>query len=1205
MRIGFLVWNQFQVAHTAEIAKRFDEPDFIFIDRVPTALKDFDPAWLIQYGAYARFVSELELSSLDGQYDAIVSQFRPPLKSAWENTKLVMQQYSLAKPKTAYNARWFAADLGLVYGGYSESIIGHMCPVEQVGNPRFDPFFSGKLDSDWSSHLRANLDPQKKTIVYLPTWGDLNQTRSFRAALAQLSEQFNIIMRPHHLTSVRSRNGADPIPGLLDVSGLPAVLEPGLHMMGVADLGISDMSGAIFDALYCGKPVVLIGSEGENFSEHRKADNSALEVTQRHRIGPYATDAESLVRAVHDQMRINSFREGNESLVNECFKLRGGGAELAAGAIRRAVAGEGDRPLLQAYAAPDFVPMLFSRAAVAAKKRRQPTKKVTKRAVAKGKRRHVASSPTAKVTKLLGLQVKPVQKLVPAKRGSASLTALVKRGDFFAAGKKLESWARQSQDKRALSFHHAQNAASALRLSRVHWRKELSALFKGDYAPSTEAGRGLLRHAGMLRSAEAWYHRNGLQVPRELADRIHNLGSLAGVIDVAARNEVASREMQLCITPSGGVRPLEYVDGSPMVELHLLSSLVKDLKDEAQRPYRQPMLQFSRNLVEQLLSSEINVYPRLQSGIIGATAVSRAGPAFTWHTLDSGRAEHFHLKIGTLFGHFIVDNKGYGGWSSIAETPLQELIAGVSQDAADAHWEWLSKELVAEGRSKYFQDEDTLPEDWKNFVFLPMQVSDDAVAQLAWIDTLSLLEAMIEWAKNHEEMVVVKRHPMCRDKKIAKVIEQASLAGLIHVSTANIHRLVAASRAVVTVNSGVGAEALLQLKPVITTGGSDYAAATNKARSVEELHRELDDLDQRKVDAREIRRLLWAYTKRYMVHWNDREAIRQRIQDLLPYQLGAAGDIIDSTEAQPVFDIAGTTAIPFVVDTRATVETAESRSVARDPAALGAQCDQLLSELDAAGVKCWLDSGSLLGLVRYGRLNDWEKDIDLGIWIDDIDKAREVCRGISERFSLWYREKWIGGIPYALLLSSHAGQRQKVLPISIHTFYRSGDIAWLPQPYSLVGFRAKYPRYVYRKVNGPRKAPLVRKIKFAMRHPIYSLCLVTEKAGWTRNIGQNLKRIENAQSFKDRLLMRLFVKVFQWRIPSSYFDELHEVANDLPHVLMPRRVDEYLRERYGDWRVPVKNWFYVVDDGCISSPSRRELKDRLVEASRQYDSRKL
>src|SRR5690606_22546509 len=243
----------------------------VFIDRDPRALNGFDPAWLVPYGAYCRFLPELALGTLDGKYDAIVSQFRPPLKDPWTKTRMVLQQYSLAKPKTAYNARWFAADHALVYGRYSESIIGGMCPATIVGNPRFDPLFEGRLDPANVALVRKALDPSKRTILYLPTWGDLSSANAFAGALGELSRQFNVVVVPHHMTPLKDRTKATLAEGLIHAREIGPMLDPVLHLLDAADLVVSDMSGAIFDGLYCHKPVVLGGGD-EAYRHHRKAD---------------------------------------------------------------------------------------------------------------------------------------------------------------------------------------------------------------------------------------------------------------------------------------------------------------------------------------------------------------------------------------------------------------------------------------------------------------------------------------------------------------------------------------------------------------------------------------------------------------------------------------------------------------------------------------------------------------------------------------------------------------------------------------------------------------------------------------------------------------------------------------------------------------------------------------------------------------------
>lgn len=1178
MRVGFLVWNQFQVAHTAEVARHFDEPDFIFLDRSPEALDGFNPSWLVRYGAYCRFVSELELESLDGQYDAIVSQFRPPLDKPWTRTRLVMQQYSVAKPKTAFNARWFSADHGLVYGPYSASVIGRMCPVSQVGNPRFDPYFEGRLDPEVLAAIRSRLDPGKKTVVYLPTWGDLDSAGEFLAALEDLKEEFNVVHRPHHLSAIRggTSEAGGVSPG---VGGFPHLLDPGPYLQEIADVVVSDMSGAIFDSLYCANPVVLLGIEGMDLDAHRKADESAIEVAQRHRIGPYVTRPGELKRHVRELAHDNPYRDENEALAREQFRQRGGCAALAAEAIRAAVESEPKRPQLQIYAAPEFSPHLLKRAKTAAAKRQKQLRAARKQAALQQQR----NAGTADVA-------------APAPE-KVSMKALAKAGAFFAAGRKLEQWCSKPQRIRAGNLYQAQSVASAVRFSRHAWKRALAGLFQGIYAPSSSAGADLLQAFGMLRSAELSYRRRGLELPESLSGKLASLGPLAGVMDLAMRNEVAGPAWQACVSPDGELAGLHDAPADRVVELYLLASLTRDLKDEGQRPYRATQQQFSKTLVSSLLGAGMWVYPRVQAGVDGATPVSGGPrPALTWHTLDTGRKAHFHVKIGTLYGHFIVDSHGYSGWASIAGASLEELVRGVDAAEADRHWRRLCQDLVDGGKSKYAQGDSGVPQVDGGYIFLPMQVADDTVARLADIDTLSLLQALAAWAARSGQAVVVKRHPMCRDERIDAAIREAAAAGHILVSDANIHGLVAGARCVVTVNSGVGAEALLQLKPVITTGGSDYAAATGRAHSVEELYALLDAGAGPFLADDDIKKFLWTYTRNYMVRFDDEAALSARLSRLL----AQAGHPVEAGAAPAhVPEVVGTTSIPFVPLGGPSKFLRDDERVA-----IGERCDALLRELSEAGVRCWLDSGSLLGLVRHGRFNDWEKDIDLGIWAEDYEKAREVCRSFGERHQLWYREKAWSDLPYALLLSSYPGAERPMLPISLHVFFRLDGAAWSIQPYSLVEARAKYPRYMYREVNGEHRARFSQKVSFVLNNPVYSGCIVVEKLGLCGRVGKAMKHIERAGTLKEKLLLKAFMEVFQWKIPASYFDDLTFLSDQHPHIRIPADAEGYLSERYGDWRIPVKNWFYIVDDGCIGPISRGELKAKLARAAAQLPAQK-
>lgn len=55
------------------------------------------------------------------------------------------------------------------------------------------------------------------------------------------------------------------------------------------------------------------------------------------------------------------------------------------------------------------------------------------------------------------------------------------------------------------------------------------------------------------------------------------------------------------------------------------------------------------------------------------------------------------------------------------------------------------------------------------------------------------------------------------------------------------------------------------------------------------------------------------------------------------------------------------------------------------------------SRLDAARIVWWLSDGAALGAWRDGRLIESDGDIDLGVWADDIGRARDAVGGTVRR----------------------------------------------------------------------------------------------------------------------------------------------------------------------------------------------------------------
>jgi len=79
--------------------------------------------------------------------------------------------------------------------------------------------------------------------------------------------------------------------------------------------------------------------------------------------------------------------------------------------------------------------------------------------------------------------------------------------------------------------------------------------------------------------------------------------------------------------------------------------------------------------------------------------------------------------------------------------------------------------------------------------------------------------------------VVFKLHPDMEFPDVAAAVRARAASGRhVFLVDGNIHALIAASEAVVVISSGVGFEALIHGKPVVTLGNPDYRWVTCRAK---------------------------------------------------------------------------------------------------------------------------------------------------------------------------------------------------------------------------------------------------------------------------------------------------------------------------------------------------------------------------------------
>ena len=260
----------------------------------------------------------------------------------------------------------------------------------------------------------------------------------------------------------------------------------------------------------------------------------------------------------------------------------------------------------------------------------------------------------------------------------------------------------------------------------------------------------------------------------------------------------------------------------------------------------------------------------------------------------------------------------------------------------------------------------------------------------------------------------------------------------------------------------------------------------------------------------------------------------------------------------------------------------------------------LLEVLDQAGVAYWIDSGVLLGLIRNGRMNPWEKDIDLaatGTELQRLLAAEDAFRRVGYGVSVnRYR-----GIVYSVSLNPPEAEAG-MLRASVHVYHEVGEYLWSPQAQLFVPPPAPdvYPRK--RSWGG-------RFLRWVIERRLYTGAADENAAGGEESRVSRAPDRESMVRRGARWLYHRFDRGFMaetWPVSEVYVPLTWVIPKDLVLPLArrtigdrdypaPHRAEDYLTYRYGDWRTPVRNWCYWVDDGAIRRERPFEVRKRLLQ----------
>ena len=346
-KIAFIGWNPFQFIHIKFLASKLKGSVFI-LEKRREHLDDFTKEILTNQEVPVVVWESGNIKELDGVFDIIICQTMFLHLPLFEKTKIVMLQYGYAKEPHNYGTWRALADLCLVYGSYTEKKISTYSPSKAVGNPRLQLWHDDEFHINAKNKYKNILKDGLLTVLYMPTWGELSSIDQYINAVLSLSQNYHVLIKLHHNTDLLEKGRLEKIEtNRIHFFGAN---DDALELLSVSDIVISDYSGAIFDAIYCSKPVVLLDKEEQEILEEDKIDTHSLEFNRRDDLG-YRVDKPSDLMEGIEYIKTNydSIISDKEVIKSELYEFSENSVEKCIEAIASLMSEDIVRTQMQSY----------------------------------------------------------------------------------------------------------------------------------------------------------------------------------------------------------------------------------------------------------------------------------------------------------------------------------------------------------------------------------------------------------------------------------------------------------------------------------------------------------------------------------------------------------------------------------------------------------------------------------------------------------------------------------------------------------------------------------------------------------------------------------------------------------------------------------------------------------------------------------------
>ncbi|WP_428024385.1 hypothetical protein [Arcobacter sp.] len=260
----------------------------------------------------------------------------------------------------------------------------------------------------------------------------------------------------------------------------------------------------------------------------------------------------------------------------------------------------------------------------------------------------------------------------------------------------------------------------------------------------------------------------------------------------------------------------------------------------------------------------------------------------SYHSVGDTNPQIFRWKESYLQGMISFDTNGYSGWSSFCNININQILKNISMEESEVFFARLVTKYIYSNISKYKQKDIKKYKFPKKFIFFPLQTINDTVMLHSYFEPIKLIESVIKIVKKHNIPLVIKRHPRCTSNTLKELLLKYENKEEVIIYDGSIHNAIAKCETVYVINSGVGFEALLHLKPVITFGKSDYMGVTRNVKNLQEIEKEpfFYLYEEEKI---KIKNFLYYYINNKCINIEDDEQLEKAISNFIINYLNMRG----------------------------------------------------------------------------------------------------------------------------------------------------------------------------------------------------------------------------------------------------------------------------------------------------------------------------